>query len=94
MTFSEGGFYGWFFDGSFTKAADVSGQVADGTTFSAYVTEENLQQASKPASTVKKAEDVSSFNWESIEITDGAGAVLVEVERDTTVEMSVEITTI
>ncbi|WP_232700838.1 hypothetical protein [Halobacterium wangiae] len=94
ITFPEGGVYGWFFDGSFTKSVDTSGSVTGSGSVSAYVTEENLQEAKIPSSAVKKVEDVTSFNFESIEVTDGNGTVLMSVDSTATMNLSVEVTEI
>lgn len=45
VAFATGGSYGWFFDGSFTKAVNLAGSVTDGDPISIYITEENLEEA-------------------------------------------------
>lgn len=54
VTFDRTDIYGWFFDGSFTKAVDLALNVESGSSISVYLTEKNLQQGKIPDSSVKK----------------------------------------
>ncbi|WP_257299073.1 hypothetical protein [Haloarchaeobius sp. FL176] len=90
---TDGGVRGWFFDGTFTKHATVSGTVADGDPVSVAVTEEDVTTASWPASVVAEETATQSFELDA-EVTDGHGSVLLDCGPGNSVELRVEVTTI
>ncbi|MFC4405569.1 hypothetical protein [Haloarchaeobius iranensis] len=90
---TDGGTRGWFFDGTFTKHATVSGSVTHGEPVSVAVTEENVERARWPESIVSGDVDVSELDIEA-EVTDGNGSVLLDCGQETTLELTVEVTTI
>ncbi|MFB6068340.1 MAG: hypothetical protein ABEJ90_00240 [Halobacterium sp.] len=77
---------GWVVDGSFTRALDLSASVTDGPAATVYVTDERLQDAVVPESTVASFETNGSV--EGLELTDGTGTILLEAEEPTTVSVS------